>query len=360
MYLTGVNLGGFLSQAKLTKNHLKTFITDKDIKCIKSWGFNVIRLPVDYILFEDDKRPFIYDEEKIKYIDNVINTCIKNDITLILDLHKAPGHSFSYKERDKNNIWDKKSKSRKRFLKIWEFFSQRYKNYSSKLIFEILNEPVADNDDDWNKLAEETIKIIRKTDTEKFIIIESNKWGHCDKFKKLKKFDDDKIIYSFHFYDPIIVTHQLAEWTSFYIHNIYRQKVKYPGKPEGIKEAKKRLEKKDKKFLIFFKNQDKNWNKKELEKILIPVLKFRDKNKVNILCGEFGTNVKADPETRINWTRDIIELFKKNEISYTYWNYKNMDFGLWDFTEKYKENPNYNKKRLDENILKVLQSGIKK
>ncbi len=223
MYLTGTNIGGFLSQCNLTDEHIKKFINEKDINYIKKWGFNTIRLPVDYMLFENDDRPFLYDEKRLKYLDVIIDLCIKKNLYIILDLHKAPGHSFSYKERDKNDIWNKKSKNRKRFLNIWDFLTERYKKYNEKLIFEILNEPVADRDENWNKLAEDAVKTIRKKDTSRFIIIESNKWGHCDKFSKLKKFDDDRIIYSFHFYDPILVTHQMAEWTSFYINNIYRQ-----------------------------------------------------------------------------------------------------------------------------------------
>lgn len=357
MYFNGVNIGGFLSQAEFSDSHIKNFIKENDFKCIKKWGFNTVRFPVDYQFFVNDK--FKIDEKKVKFIDRTIRWAKKNNLFIILDLHKAPGHSFSYKERDKNDIWLKKSKSRKEFLKIWEFFTLRYKNSGDELIFEILNEPVAEDDDEWNSLYIETVEKIRKIDTERYIVIESNKWGHCDKFVKLKILDDDKIIYSFHFYDPILVTHQLAEWTSFYIHNIYRKKVKYPGRPEGIKEVNSKLKKVDKHFSIFLKNQDKYWDINELEKIMEPVLRVRDKHKINLLCGEFGVNVKADVITRKNWTRDIIKLFIKHNISYTYWNYKNMDFGIWDFTEKYKNNPNY-KNHLDKNILKILQAGIKK
>ena len=41
-HLSGVNLGGFFSQVKddiFTDAHLDTFITEKDIKQIRDWGF---------------------------------------------------------------------------------------------------------------------------------------------------------------------------------------------------------------------------------------------------------------------------------------------------------------------------------
>jgi len=103
------------------------------------------------------------------------------------------------------------------------------------------------------------------------------------------------------------------------------------------------------------------WNKEALERTIAPVLAFKEKYNVPILCGEFGCIAKADPETRINWINDLISLFKKHRISYTYWTYKNMDFGIYDFTEKYADNPNYtNEERLDRGTLSALQKGILK
>ena len=360
MYIQGVNFGGFLSQADLNEKHLKTFITEKDFKIVKDWGFNIVRLPVDYMLFESDDKPYVYDEQRLKYLDNCVDWAEKNDLWLMIDLHKSPGHSFALKERDTNDIWDKNSDSRKRFIKIWEFLSQRYAKRGKKIMYELLNEPVADKDAKWNAVAVDGLKAIRKYDKKHWVVIESNRWGNVHTMKNLKVFKNDKkIIYSFHFYEPIVVTHQLAEWTGFVRNNIYKKLVDYPGQPEGLKEAAIAVEKTENDFAIFFKNMDKHWDKKGLEKLVQLAIDFKKKHKVPVICGEFGCVAHAMPKTRENWTKDFIEIMKKNKISYTYWNYKNMDFGIWDYSEKYASSINYaNKQRLDKPILKVLQSGI--
>ncbi|MFX1535251.1 MAG: glycoside hydrolase family 5 protein [Promethearchaeota archaeon] len=385
MYLQGVNIGGYFSQVEeFTEEHLDEFITEEDIKRIKDWGFNIIRLPIDYFFFEDDNKPYEYREDRLKQIDRIVNWTQKYDLWLILDLHKAPGHTFEVVDRESNDIWDKNSVNRDRFLKIWDMLSKRYVTYN-KIIYEILNEAVAPDDSMWNELAEEAIAIIRRNDNKHYIIVESNIYGNTFKFNTLKKFADDKVVYSFHFYEPHFLTHQMAYWDPFYIKGIYREYNKYPGRLVGIKKLIEKtinldpqlaslvedyekmsiedLEKLKNQYLTFFKafleSQDKEWNKEELEKLITPVLAFRDKYDVPILCGEFGCIVKADPETRKNWTNDVISILKKHRISYTYWNYKNKDFGLFDFTEKYADNPNYvNDKRLDKNILEALQKGI--
>ena len=72
MYLYGVNIGGYLSQVdEFTDEHLNTFITERDIKQIQTWGFNTIRMPVDYMLFEDDSHPFQYNTERIRHMDKI-------------------------------------------------------------------------------------------------------------------------------------------------------------------------------------------------------------------------------------------------------------------------------------------------
>ncbi|HDQ26092.1 MAG TPA: glycoside hydrolase family 5 protein [bacterium] len=358
MNLTGMNFGGFYSQVKddvFEDAHLDAFITEKDIRQVKEWGFNSVRLPVDSFFFET--APFKYDEERLKRMDRTIRDCAKNALTVVLDLHKAPGHSFAFKEREKNDIWKKDSENRRRFLDIWDMLSKRYKN-EENLIYEILNEPVAQDPEDWNSLAEDAIAAIRANDGKTAVIVESNLWGMCAQFKNLKKFDDNNIIYSFHFYEPILITHQFAPWVSFVIYDIYKQAVDYPGRPANIAEAYEKVKEKDNRFSELLKGQDKHWDINELEKAIAPVLEFKEKYNVPVYCGEFGCVVLAAPETRKRWTSDLISLFKKHSISFSYWSYKNMDFGIVDYTQQYKENPNYPPDRLDRNILQALQDGI--
>ena len=51
----GVNLGGWISQFDVyDKKHFDTFITEADIQKIASWGFDHVRVPVDYILLEEE------------------------------------------------------------------------------------------------------------------------------------------------------------------------------------------------------------------------------------------------------------------------------------------------------------------
>ncbi len=358
MKLAGLNLGGFYSQVKddiFTERHLDSFVTEDDFKRIKDWGFNCVRLPVDHFFFETE--PFKYDESRLNRIDKTISLAEKNNLTLIFDLHKSAGHSFDFKERFNNNIWEKSSENRKRFLALWEMLAKRFKS-REKIVLELLNEPVAPEPSQVNELYDEAIDAIRSRDRYHSIMIESNLWGACHMFDKLKKFEDNNIIYSFHFYEPVIVTHQLAPWMSYVIHNIYKKKVNYPGRPEGLSEILPEVRKKDDRMAEMLENNDRFWDKQGLEKLLEPVINFRNKYNVPVLCGEFGIVVLADHETRKNWLIDFMSILKKNDISFTYWSYKNMDFGVIDDTEEYALNPNYDETGTDKVTLKILRDAV--
>ena len=55
----GINLGGWLSQTELTREHMDTFITEEDFRKIKAMGLDHVRLPIDYELVEEECYSFV-------------------------------------------------------------------------------------------------------------------------------------------------------------------------------------------------------------------------------------------------------------------------------------------------------------
>ena len=60
-YMHGINLGGWFSQCEHTSEHYDTFICRDDIRRISEWGFDHLRLPVDYDLVEDAEGSYFPD-----------------------------------------------------------------------------------------------------------------------------------------------------------------------------------------------------------------------------------------------------------------------------------------------------------
>ena len=55
----GINLGGWMSQCDYSQNTLDTFITEPDFRQIADWGFDHVRIPVDYNLFQQAGGSFL-------------------------------------------------------------------------------------------------------------------------------------------------------------------------------------------------------------------------------------------------------------------------------------------------------------
>ena len=130
--LRGVNLGGWFSQVDCIQEkdpevfpgiirHVETFLGTEDFKRIHDAGFNHVRLPVDYFnLFEEGSlNP---KEEMFALLDKAIKEIQANDLDVILDLHKCPGHDFHLGCSQEQPFFAS-ADARKDTAKVWAFMA---------------------------------------------------------------------------------------------------------------------------------------------------------------------------------------------------------------------------------------------
>jgi len=323
-YRSGINLGGWVSQCSLDKEHIETFIKKEDLEKIASWGLDHVRVPFDYPILEDDNAPFKYKGEGFAIIDRLIGWCKDCSLNLVLDMHKAPGYAFYNNPND--NILFTDENMQKRFVSIWQEIAKRYKSERDNVIFELLNEIVDAHGDTWNKIARKAIEGIKEIDNKRYILLGGANNNSVKELGSLEIYDDDYIIYNFHFYDPFLFTHQRAVWTP--LKNIDVNQL-YPGKIEGLDKLK-----------AFFggerPEQGKSlteetvFNKEYLEYLFLPAVNFKMQNKKELYCGEYGAIDHAELDSRINYMSDMKELFQKHSIGRASWTYKGMNFSAID------------------------------
>ena len=97
-FYKGINLGGWLSQCDYSEERLNGFITEKDFDVIASWGFDHVRLPVDYNVIQRPDGSMI--EQGLCRIDRAIAWAEAQDLRVVLDLHKTQGFSFDAGEHE--------------------------------------------------------------------------------------------------------------------------------------------------------------------------------------------------------------------------------------------------------------------
>ncbi len=166
-------------------------------------GFDNIRLPVGFgNLVVSEGPEYLLDTEALRYIDTAINHALDAGLVIFLDNH----HNSAYTEPEK-------------FKRIWEQLAERYRFYPEELMFELVNEPTADNisDSKLNQLQMETVELIRKTNPTRTIALAPNEWnGYWKLFNTeipSKIIDgefvyDENIIISTHIYNPMDFSHQ--------------------------------------------------------------------------------------------------------------------------------------------------------
>ena len=342
----GFNLGGWLSQSPLTDEHAKSFIRKEDFKTIAGWGFNSVRLPVDAPwLFEKEGRGPL-SKDRTAFLKKVLKWAQEAGLVTILDLHQGPWHSFSKPELE--NLW-KSEEDLGAFCQSWLELAHALKRTEAPLWFDVLNEPTAADSEDWNHVASRIYRALRMEDPKRVIMIESTCWGSVLRLNDLAEaVQGPNLVYSFHYYLPMAVTHQKAPWWEGA--KAYSGEVAYPGKvPEVPENTPPNIHPLTRKALEF--EQGCYWDKERLRGTLKQAAQLVGQGN-RVYCGEFGVYEKVARATRLNWTRDMVALFSELKVGWGYWNYKWLDFGIWPKTPEGLTAP------VDEEMLNILKAGI--
>ena len=320
----GINLGGWISQfGEAGLHHFDSFIKQEDIRQIEDWGFDHVRLPVDYVVLEDKDSPGKYLDRGFEDISRCLDWCAAAGLRVILDLHKAPGYAFD--EQDRNDFEINPAKQ-ERFINLWMEITRRFSSADRDLLaFELLNEIVFDDAHHWNSIVERTVSAIRSLDEGRLILFGGNYYSSVDALSELPQLADANILPKFHFYLPLSVTHQKAYWVPPLLE--LDQTVDYPGRAAGLEDY---LLKRPEYAWRLDDEVDVEFNETYLRKRLAPAVEFMRERHAVLHCGEFGVINRAPLQTRINWTRDMVKIMRNLGIGYAYWTYKALDFGLVD------------------------------
>ncbi|BAU14169.1 putative endoglucanase [Leptolyngbya sp. NIES-3755] len=316
----GIGLSCWLSMPPdrdFSKEHLDSWVTEKDFKRFADWGLTHVRLPIEpeFLQFNSARSELI--AEHIAYVDRAIEWSKKHNLAIILDIH--PLLPMDLKAGIKSDDYD-------RLKQLWIALAKRYRTQSDRVFYELLNEPQMEQVDIWRSIAQGLVDQIRTIDTTHRIIVSGHHAGAYD-YVKMTPIKGDKLIYTFHFYEPIAFTHQRSGWIGT-LANL--RDVPYPFDPQRFAAAKARSSKDPETVRLLNRYESEQFNKQKVEEKLRPVLKFRSRYNVPIYCGEFGANRDAPMPDWANWNRDVVELLQRYQFEYAFWEYRG-SFGLMSF-----------------------------
>jgi hypothetical protein len=178
----------------------ENYISREDIALLHRAGFNAIRVPLHYSLFESD------DAEGFKLLDRLIDWSRAEHIYVMLDLHAAPGGQTGANIDDSAGYpWLYNSpQEQEHLIAVWRRLAMHYRDEPAVLGYDLLNEPIPTFPKlaPLNSLLEPLYKKlsaeIRKVDTHHILFLGGAQWD--SNFSVFGKPFDANVAYTFHKY----------------------------------------------------------------------------------------------------------------------------------------------------------------
>lgn len=312
-YSRGVNLTGWFQAGSSGQIQFSKF-TKKDISNIKSLGCDVIRLPINIHSMTSGSPSYTLDPLFFSFLDSVVNWCEQAQIYLILD-----NHSYDPSGSTSSGIASI-------LEKVWSQMAIHYKDKSEYILYEVLNEPNGISTSDWGAIQNQAINAIRAHDTRHTIIVGGSGYNTYTELNNLPVYSDTNLLYTFHFYDPFLFTHQGATWVTPSMEPLSGVPFPFCGAcmpvlPTSLKGSW--LE-------TSYNNYPTQGKVSYIQSLIDIAVEFRDTRHVNIFCGEYGVYIpNSGTLDRNYWYKAVREYLEEKNIPWTIWDYKD-GFGLFN------------------------------
>ena len=331
---------------------------EDDLRWIRDWGFNWVRLPMDYRFWTDSQDLFKIHEENVIPIDRAIRLGEKYGIHVNVCLHRAPGFCVLdtldealtgiHITKEKTSVYTD-SKTQDAFVYQWTYFADRYKGISSnKVSFNLVNEPLdlpiametekagetkpgQRHLNDYVRVARAAIEGIRKHDPQRLVITD----GYAGGTAVISELIDTRVMQSCHTYSPAPLTHYQCEWARGMLTG------SEPEPTWPLKDSKGKVIS-DREILT---RTFQPWG--ELAGQGIP-----------IHFGEMGCYKHTPPQVVLAWFSDTLTMLGELQTGFALWNFRG-PFGVLDTERPGTKYQKWHHHQLDRALLSLLQQKMK-
>lgn len=284
-------------------------IDDATFKFISELGCDVVRVPMQLGQFIKSVNDYTLTDEFWKKLDILLDLGEKYNITVIIDNHQwgycqrwAADHAMGF------------------MTSIWTQIPEHCKNRRN-VVYELLNEPDGEYwREHWGEVEVELLKVIRKVDTIHDVIVGPAPYHSLS---ELPVFEDEHLIYTNHFYEPFVFTHQGATWSGLgdvslhFPYDPLQDNLSTPV-PAGSQEEMANY--------AFRGTEDYICSK--LDGDIFEVAR----RKGRFFVGEFGCElITVDQQSRANWHECVRKHLEEAGASWTLWSFA-LDFGIFKNT----------------------------
>ncbi|CAM3879831.1 glycoside hydrolase family 5 protein [Mucilaginibacter galii] len=278
-------------------------VTDADFKLLKKLGFSSIRLPVAFEHYAAKRVPIA---RVLNRIDKVLTYCKRYGLKLVIDYHYG-------KLNDANYIAETAV-----IINTWTLLTNKYLSVSgNELYFEIYNEPPPINPQIWKDAAYNIVSAIHKIDKKRTLLVGASNYNSIYELSRMVRLADENVIYTCHFYEPFLFTHQGAAWVGS---QVATTGVPFPYNGEKFPLLNSKA--KGTWGEINYNQYKTDGNEQSVKNKLQIVKNWSAKYYVPVICSEYGVyNQYADADSRCRYIRAVRQVLKQLQIPGILWEY---------------------------------------
>jgi len=291
------------------------YITEHDVRLLadaKVGGeervFTHARLPIDPAFIWDGKGGAI--AENLATLRRAVEVLLGAGLGVVIDPHPRDGVPWT----DPNaGVFEREYGS------MWKALAAELAGTdTARVAMEIMNEPHnLDRADRWASLQKKLAAIIREHAPGHTIIATGDNWGGIDGLQRVEPLTDPNVVYSFHWYDPAIFTHQGATWG--WKPWEHACGLDYPS--AGAADAAGRITDPQARAAAEAYVRDK-WDGVKVRGRFGEAHAWATRHNARVYCGEFGVHAKCTPVGgRGLWIRHAADALRALGVGCAAWDY---------------------------------------
>jgi endoglucanase len=309
----GVNLTEWFQQSSARSINVNRY-TEDDFRAIRGMGCDVVRLPVDLLHMAGPAPAYELDPLFLRFLDLAVDRAEAAGLHLVID-----NHTF-------DPAVDTDPAIEPVLLAAWRQTARHFRNRSDLVLYEVQNEPHGISDAVWNAIQGRAVDAIRAEDPAHAIVVGPGGWNGYNNLALMPVYADTNLIYTFHFYDPFLFTHQGASWTDPPGTDLSGvpypwDAARMPGLPASLKGTW---------WQDVYGAYPGQGNAAYVKSLLDVAVRFGTQRKVPLWCGEFGAyQIHSTSADRARWLAVVRSYLEEKGIAWTLWEY-NGGFGLFE------------------------------
>jgi endoglucanase len=281
----GINLGNALDVGPDARRGWSVEVGHLDV--IQDAGFDTVRIPVAWSKHTSASVPFEIRPAFLAEVDALIDAALERELEVVIDVHHY------------DELCADPDGHRDRFLALWTQIGERCAELPATVVFELLNEPhdrlTARR---WNQLLVDALAVVRDSNPDRDVLAGPADRNTIAGLADLDLPDDDRLIVTVHYYQPLPFTNQGAPW--------WPRAVDWLGTQWGSPADHDAVH----------------------DDLAAAAAWCRERGR-RLFIGEFGAVTLAPADDRVAWTERVRTVAEQLDIPWCYWDLAT-DFGLYD------------------------------